>query len=284
MKYLQIFFIILLFTACSGTKQIVVNTPKVETPKAPQIADSISKETEVPQISTPKTVEIKEDEVTPISRNPEAFDHTSWNNLLLKHVSETGNVNYINFKTDRKVLLNYISSLSENIPNDSWAKKDKLSYWINAYNAITIDLILRNYPIKSIKDIKDPWDQRLWKLGNKWFNLSDIEHDILRKMDEPRIHFAIVCASYSCPKLQNEAFTALNLEEQLTNVTKEFLSDSDRNEISEIELKLSKIFQWFTKDFKQNGSSIDFLNQYSEVQISENAKIKYQYYNWDLNE
>jgi hypothetical protein len=102
-------------------------------------------------------------------------------------------------------------------------------------------------------------------------------------MDEPRIHFAIVCASYSCPKLQNKAFYAENLEEQLTNATKEFLNDFERNEISENDLKLSKIFQWFTKDFKQNGSLIDFLNKYSDIQISETAKIKYKDYNWNLN-
>lgn len=285
MKYLQLFFIIVLITGCSGTKRVVENTKKAENPEVSQIADSISKGTEVPLITAPKTIEIKKDEVvTPVSKNLEVFNHNSWNILLQKHVSGIGNVNYKNFKTDRKELLNYLSSLGDTMPNDNWTKEDKLAYWINAYNAMTIDLILQNYPIKSIKDIKDPWGQRLWKLGNKWYNLNDIEHEILRKMDEPRIHFAIVCASYSCPKLQNKAFYAENLKEQLTNATKEFLSDSERNEISENDLKLSKIFQWFTKDFKQNGSLIDFLNTYSEIQISEKAKISYKDYNWDLNE
>ena len=103
-------------------------------------------------------------------------------------------------------------------------------------------------------------------------------------MSEPRIHFAIVCASYSCPKLQNKAFTAENLEGQLTNVTKEFLADNSRNEISENSIKISKIFDWFSKDFTQNGSMIDFLNQYSEVKISPSAKKRYKDYNWALNE
>ena len=103
-------------------------------------------------------------------------------------------------------------------------------------------------------------------------------------MDETRIHFAIVCASYSCPKLLNEAFKADTIEAQLTNATRQFLSDSERNTISENSLELSKIFQWFSKDFKQNGSLIDFINQYSGIKISENAKIKYKDYNWDLNE
>jgi hypothetical protein len=121
-------------------------------------------------------------------------------------------------------------------------------------------------------------------LGEKWYNLDEIEHQILRKMNEPRIHFAIVCASYSCPKLQNEAFVASNLEQQLTKATKKFLNDPERNSISKDNLELSKIFKWFAKDFKRNGSLIDFLNQYTDVKISTKARINYKDYNWDLNE
>ena len=187
-------------------------------------------------------------------------------------------------RTTEKTLLNYITVLGENMPNDSWSKADKLAYWINAYNAMTIDLIIRHYPLKSIKDIKNPWDQRLWKLGDKWYDLSEIEHNILRKMDEPRIHFAIVCASFSCPKLLNNAFTPKDIEAQLTQATNVFLNDSTRNIISENSLELSKIFQWFTTDFKQNGSLIDFLNKYSDIKISNNAKKRFKDYNWNLNE
>jgi hypothetical protein len=213
-----------------------------------------------------------------------AFDHAIFNNLLKKHVTSDGNVNYNGFKSDSKTLQIYIDLLKTYQPIDSWAKEDKLAYWINAYNALTIDLILRNYPTKSIKDIKDPWDQRLWQLGKKKYNLNDIEHKILRKMNEPRIHFAIVCASVSCPKLQNGVFTALNLEKQLTNATKEFLTDPAKNELSENNIKLSKIFKWFKKDFEQDGSLIDFFNQYSKVSISNGAKKSYKDYNWDLND
>jgi len=182
------------------------------------------------------------------------------------------------------LLSNYIKSLSINTPTDIWTKEDKLSYWINAYNAMTVDLILRHYPIKSIKDIEKPWDQRHWKLGNKWYNLNDIEHKILRKMNEPRVHFAMVCASVSCPKLLNQAFTSPNLDKQLTDVTKAFLNDSTKNNLSQNSLKLSKIFQWFAKDFKENGSLIDFLNQYSKTKISVKAKKDFKNYNWNLNE
>lgn len=212
------------------------------------------------------------------------FNHSPWNSLLKKHVSNDGHVNYKTFKTDYKALGNYIKSLSAHTPQDSWTKEEKLAYWINAYNALTIDLILRHYPIKSIKDIKNPWSQRLWRLGKTWYNLNDIEHEILRKMDEPSIHFAIVCASVSCPKLSNEAFTSKNLEHQLTKATKDFLSDKTKNSISEGSIKISKIFQWFAKDFKQNGDLIDFLNRYLDIKISQKVKIGYKDYNWNLNE
>ena len=139
--------------------------------------------------------------------------------------------------------------------------------------------------LKVLKILKNLGINVLWKFGDKWLNLNDIEHQILRKMDEPRIHFAIVCASVSCPKLQNEAFTNDNLEEQLTNATKEFLTDNSKNRLSDNSIKLSKIFKWFGKDFKtKNSSLIDFLNQYSDITISSNAKKSYLDYNWDLNE
>ena len=204
--------------------------------------------------------------------------------MLKKHVTIDGKVNYKGFKADENELKDYINYLGTHSPHDTWTKEEQLAYWINAYNALTVDLIIRHYPVKSIKYIKNPWEQRLWKLGDKWHNLDEIEHQILRKMNEPRIHFAIVCASFSCPKLQNEAFEASKIEEQLSKVAKEFLSDTNRNEISENSLKLSKIFQWFSKDFKQNGSVVDFINIYTDIDITPKAKISYKNYNWDLNE
>ncbi|MFL1012543.1 DUF547 domain-containing protein [Flavisericum labens] len=216
--------------------------------------------------------------------NAQKVSHDAWNNILKDYVSEKGNVNYKSLKNNQGDITQYINYLGENTPNEDWSENEKLAYWINAYNALTIDLILKHYPIKSIKDIKNPWKQRLWTLGKKSFNLDEIEHEILRNMGEPRIHFAIVCASFSCPKLQNEAFTAEQLDRQLTKATKEFLNDSGRNEISKNKLKLSKIFQWFSKDFEKNGSLIDFLNQYSDIEISTKAKKTFKDYNWDLNE
>lgn len=299
MKQLLVILLSLITSSCCSAKKVTQESPEqlsqntsATVKQFPQevVVDSVMQTKEVVAIiKDAKPIE-SPNKVIPLPPKPPkqgslaTFSHSRWNTLLQKHVSDQGNVNYQQFKNDKTTLAVYIDALSENVPTDSWSKQEKLAYWINAYNALTVDLILRNYPIKSIKDIKNPWEQRLWKLGKKWYNLDEIEHQILRKMDEPRIHFAIVCASYSCPKLQNKAFTADNLEAQLTNATQVFLNDSKRNEISLNNLKLSKIFKWFSKDFKQNGSLIDFINKYTETNISKDAKISFKDYNWDLND
>lgn len=288
MKYLNLILTLILVSSCCASNEIAQNSTSVsETPEAKtvQLVEVVSGTLNEDELEVTPTLEpIPENGTIQMTSVSEAFDHSAWNNLLKSYVDDKGLVNYKAFKNDPSDLRNYITALGTNMPNDRWTKADKLAYWINAYNALTVDLIIRNYPLNSIKDIKNPWDQRLWKLGDKWYNLDEIEHQILRKMDEPRIHFGIVCASYSCPKLLNEAYTASNLDAQLTKVTQEFLADTNRNNIEENEVNLSKIFQWFSKDFKSEGSVIDFINQYTSIRVSAKAKIKYMDYNWDLNE
>ncbi|WP_407556645.1 DUF547 domain-containing protein [Winogradskyella sp. 4-2091] len=290
MKYLFVLIVSLFLTSCAAKKQ-TINTEKntseaatIETKKAE--STTIIEEPE----SQNETVLESEEEIIPLPPKPpkrlsnyKDVMHNRWNKILQKHVSESGNVDYKGIKNESEFDV-YIDYLSETLPDDNWTKDEKLAYWINAYNALTVDLILRHYPVKSIKDIKDPWDQRLWQFGDKWQNLNDIEHKILREMNEPRIHFAIVCASISCPNLQNEAFTASNLETQLTEATKEFLKDSTKNELTEDHIKLSKIFKWFKKDFEHDGNLIDFLNQYADLKISSSAKKSFKDYNWNLND
>ena len=213
-----------------------------------------------------------------------AMDHTQWNILLSKYVSKDGKVNYKGFKNDEKALQKYLEVLQKSTPSESWSKNEKLAFWINAYNAFTVRLILDHFPVKSIKDIKDPWGKKFIVIGNETYSLEDIEHKILRKMNEPRIHFAINCASYSCPDLLNQAFTAENMEQQLDATAKQFVNDASKNTISKDEVEISKIFDWFSSDFKKQGSIIDFLNTYSTVEIDKNAKVKYKTYNWSLNE
>ncbi|QCE40734.1 DUF547 domain-containing protein [Psychroserpens sp. NJDZ02] len=292
MKNSIVLLLIVLFSSCCNAKKATQESPILKEKAVAEIKkDSTAKmNAKVLEESTITKTETEQDTTVVFNQILTKTEHSNihfiWNELLQKHVSDNGNVNYKSFKTDHKKLLEYIyilDLLKSNPEFDSISKEEKLAYWINAYNALTIDLIIKNYPVKSIKDIKDPWGQKLWELGDKWYSLEDIEHEVLRKMDEPRIHFAIVCASYSCPKLQNTAFTASNLETQLTAATKQFLSDTKRNEIKENSLKLSKIFKWFDKDFEQTGSLIDFLNKYTDITISAKAKISYKDYNWDLN-
>lgn len=221
---------------------------------------------------------------TEINATPKSIDHKEWNDLLQKHVSKTGKVDYKGFKKDEKQLQVYLDELAANVPEKSASKNAVFAYWINAYNAYTVKLILDNYPVKSIKDINDPWGKKFFTLGNKKYSLEEIEHEILRKMDEPRIHFAINCASFSCPDLLNEAYTENKLEQQLESVAKAFINDKTKNTIATDRIEISKIFDWFSGDFKTKGSVIDFLNKYSTVKINKNAKVNFKDYNWSLNE
>ncbi len=211
-------------------------------------------------------------------------DHSAWNDLLQKHVDENGMVNYKGFKKDREKLDRYLKMLSNQDPNESWSTAELLAYYINLYNAYTVDLILRNYPVKSIKEISAPWTSEFIKVGDTEISLGGLENSILRKMNEPRIHFAINCASISCPKLMNFAYTADEIEDQLERATSEFIN-SGKNEINADSARLSAIFDWYKGDFNENSKNlIDYINQYSETKINPGAKITFKEYNWDLNE
>ncbi|NND80318.1 MAG: DUF547 domain-containing protein [Maribacter sp.] len=214
----------------------------------------------------------------------ETVNHSSWDMLLKKHVDDQGNVDYSSFRNDVKLLNDYLNHLAQNTISYAAKKEERLAYYINLYNAGTVQLILQNYPLESIKDITRPWGKERLMIGEKAYSLGQIEHRILRKMEEPRIHFAINCASYSCPKLLNSAFIASKIEEQLEAVTLNFINDPSRNKISRNAVDLSKIFKWYKGDFTDKHSLIDYLNKYSDIKILSNAKMKYLTYDWRLNE
>lgn len=221
--------------------------------------------------------------------------HQVFDELLKKHVSKDGKVNYRGFIQEKDKLEKYLKLLSENPPDRStWTKNQQLAYWINAYNAFTIKLIMDNYPVKSIQDLnpklKIPlvntvWHIKFFSIGGKETSLDEIEHQILRKeFDEPRIHFAINCASFSCPPLLNEAYTAEKLELQLDNAARVFINDVKRNKLGKESIQISWIFSWFKGDFTKKTTLIEFLNQYAKNPIDANAKISYLKYDWSLNE
>ena len=224
--------------------------------------------------------------IVPITneQNCASLDHNIWDRLLNSFVDDNGNVNYIGFKKESGTLNRYLEQLGSNTVNEDWSREKKLTYYINLYNAATVKLILDNYPLASITDIPKPWDKKCIKYGGELISLGEIEHKILRKMNEPRIHFAINCASFSCPKLLNAAYTEDKLDKQLDMAAKDFINDPSRNIISENKVQLSRIFKWYKKDFEKNGSLISYLNQYLKSSISPDTKIEYIKYNWSLNE
>jgi hypothetical protein len=228
------------------------------------------------------------------SLQAEPVSHARFTELLKKHVSAGGKVNYKGFIRDSVQLNQYLKQLSDNPPQNSWSRDDQLAYWINAYNAFTVQLIIRHYPLKSIKDIgskikipfvNTPWDLKFIRIGKEKFDLNNIEHGILReKFKEPRIHFAIVCASVSCPRLLNEAFVGDRIQQQLDAQARDFINDNSRNKITANAAQFSQIFNWFRGDFTRNGTLTDFINRYSGIKINKNARISFLDYNWGLNE
>ena len=214
---------------------------------------------------------------------------TIFNDLLQKHVTNEGVVDYKKFNGPK--LKKYLNYLEETTVDVSWSNNKKKAFWINAYNAYTIYLIihaLNTEKIKSITDIKKE-GKTAWKIpfvnvGGIKYSLDYIEHEILRKtLFDPRIHVGVNCASGSCPKLGNTAFTEENIEATLAQLMKDFINDTSRNKISKKKVQISSIFNWFQKDFTNNSSLIDYLNKYSETKINSNAKISYLKYDWSLN-
>ncbi len=231
--------------------------------------------------------------VKPVASDSRPVSHEIWDRLLREHVSPEGWVDYPGFIRDSSRLNTYLDLLSRHHPNDRhWAPAERLAYWINAYNAFTVKLILDHYPLESIKDIKrgipfvnTVWDIKFIEIEGQTYDLNNIEHGIIRqRFDDPRIHFAVNCASISCPRLRNEAFSADQLEAQLDDQARAFLADTRKNVIDTDRLSLSRIFQWYGGDFPAGNAFVDFLNRYAPLTIGPGPEIEYLDYDWRLNE
>jgi hypothetical protein len=208
----------------------------------------------------------------------QAFEpsHAAWTTLLQRHVvllrgGQASQVRYAGFTADRSALKAYLASLSavSRPIFDSWSKPAQMAFLINAYNAFTVELILTKYPdLGSIKDLgslfSSPWKPKWIPLLGVQMSLDDIEHGLLRergRYDDPRIHFAVNCASVGCPMLREEAFTGDRLEAQLEQQTRRFLADRTRNRWNprRARLEVSKIFDWYGDDFRQGHRGIRSL-------------------------
>lgn len=212
-------------------------------------------------------------------------NHEKWDKLLKAHVNNKGLVDYKGFQKEEAQLDTYLNQLANLDPSNDWSVQELLAYYINLYNAQTVKLILNNYPVESIKDIQGAWTKGRASVDGRELSLGGIENGILRKMNEPRIHFAINCASISCPPLIREAYTASKINEQLEMATKDFIN-SDKNDINAKNPKISSIFQFYPKDFTVNGEQdiAGYINKYSNTKIDAGASITYKEYDWSLNE
>lgn len=207
-----------------------------------------------------------------------AFDHShaEWDALLQQHVVLTSDgkasaVRYADWLAERAVLRRYLDTLSAVTESEyaRWSEAERLAFLINAYNAFTVELILTRYPdLRSIKDLgslfRSPWKQRFFTLLGQKRHLDNLEHDLMRGPDgfqEPRIHFAVNCASIGCPMLRNEAYTAKRLDAQLDDAMARFLSDRRRHRFDALSgtLQVSKIFDWYGEDFEQGHGGFDSL-------------------------
>ena len=269
MKFLSL-SLIFLFLACGG-EQAAGEPPA-----------AVKADTAEPTAATPPPV-TRPGEID----MPEAggsVSHQLWDELLQAHVSPSGEVDYPGFKKDEARLNRYLQKLADNPVQDGWSRNEKMAYWINAYNAFTVKLIVKNYLVSSIRDLHggNPWDVEWIELDDKSYTLNNIEHDILRpKFGDPRIHAVVNCAAQSCPPLHNHAYTADKLDQQLEQQTRQFINNPKYNKLSPDRVVISKIFKWYAEDF---DNLIGFLNKYAEVEINKDAKVEYMGYSWKLNE
>lgn len=232
----------------------------------------------------------------------EPFDHAVWDTVLQARVNELGEVDYKALQASPQELNRYLELLAASSPDsapDRFPGRDhEVAYWINAYNAFTIQGALDHYPLESIRKVNKFFNKRVYVAGRTEVSLDDIEHEILRgKYKEPRIHFAIVCASVSCPALWNRAVTGENLDKQLDALARTFVNqrrnldvDVDRNEAT-----LSKIFDWFQGDFelatgvKGPAAVLSFVRPYADSGLAKSLaelkspKVRYFPYDWSLN-
>lgn len=245
---------------------------------------------------------------TPVNADSSSFDHSLFTRILQKYVDEQGRVNYQGLKDQgREELEAYVKNLENAVPS-RMSEKEGMAFYINAYNAFTLKLIVDNYPLESIRKIPDlsgiaglgQWKKDLWALENKKVSLDTIEHEILRPMGDPRVHFALVCAAKSCPSLARNAYTAANLDEMLDEQGRRF-NQSPKGLRTSMEkrffgsrpvLKLSSIYKWFKGDFLRGSDNLpDFVRPYANASTrafiethGKDLKIEYMAYDWDLND
>ncbi|MFL0062895.1 DUF547 domain-containing protein [Tenacibaculum maritimum] len=211
-----------------------------------------------------------------------------FNALLKTYVDAKGNIDYKGLRKNSALLDLYLGHLEKTVPGRKWSSNKAKAFWINAYNAYSIKIILDSYPLKTVTAIKRK-GKNAWKIpfaiiGKKTYSLDYIEHKILRRWhDDPRIHVAINAASVSGPRFVNFAFTAKNIEGELEKLMSEFINDPAKNKITLEKIEVSKVFEWYQEDFTSQNSLVDYINKYSKTKVNDNATVTYLEYDWNLN-
>ncbi len=213
--------------------------------------------------------------------------HDIFNAVISSCVTSDGKIDYQKLKNESRQLDDYLKELEKNPPKFEWSKNEEKAFWINAYNAFTLRLVLDNYPIKSILliDGGKAFSKKQFKVGKEMLSLDDIEHRRLRKMGDSRIHFAISCAAQSSPMMPNHVFYTNSLDIQLNSATKKYVASLNLEKTPGVSdaktVSLPKIFEWYADDFV---NVIAFLNKYSQANIEPSTRLIYQDYDWSLNE
>ena len=227
--------------------------------------------------------------------------HALYEGLLARYtraVPETVGtvVDYAGLRADPK-WRQLIAKLASSEPQSFKTRDQKLAFWINAYNIFAIDLVVQGDPNQSIKDLGNflwpVWKRDAGEIAGRRYSLDEIEHDILRKLGEPRIHAAIVCASTSCPSLRREPFSADAIDRQLDEVFRNFVADTRKGvriDGPQKTLFLSSIFDWFEEDFESAGGVLPFVRRHlsgsraAELKaLGDRVSIAYLEYDWSLN-
>ena len=223
------------------------------------------------------------------------FSHELFDQVLQKYVDSQGRVDYAGLKNDPGTLGSYLDLLAVNVPSDKATFQTGLTFWINVYNALTIKGVLDHYPTTSVRKIKlfgGFFSRIKFQVGGRSYTLDNIEHDIIRsEFGDPRIHFALVCASLGCPILENRSFVPETLEERLDNATANFINNPEKVRLDRENrvLYLSQIFEWYAEDFEDTHDSvINFISEYlPEVDAAflkgKEVQIQYVQYDWSLN-
>jgi hypothetical protein len=227
------------------------------------------------------------------------IDHGPWGAFLATYLStgEDG-VNRIAYArvtpAHRRMLRAYLASLSA-VPIRTYRREEQLAYWVNLYNALTVELVLKHFPVKSIRDISDglfsygPWERRLIEVEGQSISLSDIEHRILRPIwNDPRIHYVINCAALGCPNLPSLPLTAANAEAMLDAAAREYVNHPRGVRSENGKLVVSKIYNWFSADFGPDVEAVvAHLRRYAEPPLAGLLKdrriIRRYEYDWSLN-